>query len=354
MIDIVVGLQYGDEGKGKIVNHLASINKYDYCFRYNGGANAGHTIYKDGIKIVTHQIPTGIVYGIPCIIGDNCYLDIERLQQEIYELNSNGIIVKDKLFISSKCNLITVQHKILDGKDKDIGTTKSGIGPCAVDKYNRCGKHVSKKELEKHNLDLPIINIDELIIKFMKDNKKSPNLLIEGAQGYGLDINHGDYPYVTSSHCISTDCFNIGMPIYQYMKKMDATCNIYGVAKIYETYVGNKCFQPSNEPILEKIQLLGKEYGATTARKRQCNFLDLSYLIKSIWVNQVDKVIINKCDIIVSECLDDKAYILYYNKIKMVFNTFSEMREYINVQLCDNIFWLNDCSILWSYSPTCV
>jgi len=354
MIDIVVGLQYGDEGKGKVVNYLASEHNYDYCIRYNGGANAGHTIYKNGTKIVTHQIPTGIVYGIPCIIGDNCYLDIERLQREIYELNNIGIDIKNKLFISSKCNVITIMHKIIDSKDKVIGTTKSGIGPCAVDKYNRCGTHVSKELLEKSNLFLPIVNIDELMINFMQANKKSPNILIEGAQGYGLDINHGDYPYVTSSHCISTDCFNIGIPIYQYMTKMDIPCNIYGVAKIYETYVGSKKFQPDNNSTLEKIQFLGNEYGATTARKRQCNLLNLSYLIKSIWVNQVDKVIINKCDIITDESLDNKGLSLYHNKNKIDFNTFTEMKKYITNELTSNIFWLKEDNIRWSYSPNTI
>ena len=138
-VDIIVGLQYGDEGKGKIVNQLARTNQYDYCIRYNGGANAGHTIYNNGKKIVTHQIPSGLLHGIKSIIADNCYININKLFEECKMLKDNGYTFENNLFISDKCHLITDKHLGIDEKDSIIGTTKSGIGPCAIDKYGRNG-----------------------------------------------------------------------------------------------------------------------------------------------------------------------------------------------------------------------
>jgi len=361
-LDIVVGLQYGDEGKGKIVNYLASNNNYDYCIRYNGGPNAGHTIYISSedsedsehtdalLKIVTHQVPSGIVYDCKCIIGDNCYVDLGKLKTEIDELNKNGITTDNKLFISSRCNLITELHKELDSKEQLIGTTRSGIGPCAVDKYNRTGIRVTREELDKYGLtNVGLIDTADTLRKFIEENNKLPHILVEGAQGFGLDINQGDYPYVTSSHCISTDCANIGIPLIQYVK-MDS-CIIYGVAKIYETYVGIKKFQPEDDEILTKIQILGNEYGATTARKRQCNYLDLSLLIKSIYINQATKVIINKCDILMSPELERNCYKLYYKDKLYSFDNLIQMQVFIESKIIGHILYIKKGDILLSYSP---
>lgn len=345
MIDIVVGLQYGDEGKGKIVNHLSTKNKYDLCIRYNGGANAGHTVYKNGIKIVTHQIPTGFIHGIPSVIADNCYVNLEKLKEEINSLKEVDINLNEKLFISNKCHLITDKHTESELQEEKIGTTKSGIGPCAIDKYGRKGIKINKQILIDNGLGF--INIIDMYDVLSIFGGKQLNILIEGAQGYGLDINHGDYPYVTSSHCISTDCFNIGIPIYQYIK-MYRNSTIYGVAKIYETYVGAKNFQPDDDENLVLIQKCGKEFGATTERKRQCNYLDLSYLIKSIWVNQVDKLIINKCDIV--EELN--IFCLFYNSNILNFKNFKQMKEYIIEQVLKIIFWMEKDDIIFSSSPS--
>tara|TARA_Y100000389_G_C17382476_1_gene475125 strand:- start:23 stop:1084 length:1062 start_codon:yes stop_codon:yes gene_type:complete len=294
-VDIVVGLQYGDEGKGKVVHHLANAqDHYDFCIRYNGGANAGHTIYHEGKKIVTHQIPSGILYGIISVIGDNCYFDFNKLMDEIKMLENNGIQVRDKLVVSSNCHIIQKKHLETDGCDSKIGTTKRGIGPCAIDKYGRIGEKLKDNESVKeilHNLGVKVCKVSKLLYHFFLDNKREGNILVEGAQGYGLDINHGDYPYVTSSHCISSDVFNLGV-------SYSGDCKVWGVAKIYETYVGAKTFQQENDVCLEKMQSVGNEFGSTTERPRQCNYLNLNTLVESCFINHVNIIVINKCDIL--------------------------------------------------------
>ena len=341
MINIVVGLQYGDEGKGKVVNHLAQLNKYDYCIRYNGGANAGHTIYKDGVKIITHQVPTGAVHNIQCIIGDNCYVDISKLVKELDYLLSKNVYIT-QLYVSKKAHLITKDHLEKDSTDRDIGTTKSGIGPCATSKYSRNGKRVGDLLNENILIDKRIIICDaySLIKTYHEVYHKYPDILVEGAQGFGLDITHGDYPYVTSSHCIATDCLNMGIPL------VDNKMIIYGVCKCYETYVGNKLFQ-SNDEILTKIQILGGEKGATTGRDRQVNYLNIDYLCKSIWINNVTYVIINKYDILTKLGI----YKLYKNEKLLEFSTFDSFKEWINTQIVSSVPWIKDTDIIWSCNP---
>lgn len=339
-IDIIVGLQYGDEGKGKIVNYLAKTNNYDFCIRYNGGANAGHTIYNNGHKIVTHQIPSGLLHGIDSIIGDNCYLNVDKLLDECKMLISNGINIKGKLFISEKCHIITDEHLKYDGKDSIIGTTKSGIGPCATDKFRRNGIRIC--DIQKNNtleqllkMGINIINVSGKIYSYYLANLYYPSILVEGAQGFGLDINHGDYPYVTSSHCIASDCFNLGIPFrdYGYLN-----IRVIGIAKIYETYVGNKIFQPEDNLELKNIQEIGKEFGATTGRRRQCNYLNLNKLLESCFINQVDWLIINKCDILNHP--DLQCFKLIYNQQLRTFNSFEAMRKFIRNYL-DTLPYLN-------------
>jgi len=342
--DIVVGLQYGDEGKGKIVNFLAERNEYDYCIRYNGGANAGHTIYVGDKKIVTHQIPSGIIRGIKCIIGDNCYLDPVKLKAEIELLEENNIEVKTKLYISNKCHYISQKHISDDCSNNIIGTTGSGIGYVARDKYFRIGMRVSNNP---NLLDfLPqssIIDVSEFIINHYTHNLAFPRLLIEGAQGFGLDITHGDYPYVTSSHCISTDCLNLGIPLSSIGK-------IWGIAKIYETYVGSKKFQDENDKILQQLQIVGEEFGSTTGRSRQCNYLNLTNLIKSCWVNNITHLVINKCDIL-EKVNDFRIYYTNHNNIPLLirFQSLSEMQIYIRSQIINSVPFVKD--VLFSDNP---
>lgn len=347
--DIIIGLQYGDEGKGKIVNYLSSKYSYDYCIRYNGGANAGHTIYIDKKKFVTHQIPTGFLYGIPSIIGDNCYLDVNKLVSELKYIkeNANKMILDrlPTLYVSEKCHIITPEHKGEDDIDDKIGTTKSGIGPCSKDKYSRTGTRVidcqeTKKNLKEYNIE--IINTTDFLMnaKLVKNNL---SYLVEGAQGFGLDINHGDYPYCTSSHCIASDCFNLGIP---FRENDNYKVNIYGIAKLYETYVGNKEFHDLNNEELKKIQKEGHEFGSTTERPRQCNYLDLNYLLKSIWVNQCNIVYINKCDV-----LDNLKYFkLYWNKTIHIFSSIDLMKEFI-IDIIKTSTSININSIHFEHSP---
>lgn len=342
--DIVIGLQYGDEGKGKIVNFLAQQNQYDYCLRYNGGANAGHTIYVNDKKIVTHQIPSGIVRGLKCIIGDNCYVDAVKLKEEVIMLEEAGISVYSNLYISNKCHYIEDKHINYDKNNNRIGTTCSGIGPVARDKYFRVGNRVMD-DMNRLNF-LPkkcIIDVSELLFKHYQEKTSFARILVEGAQGYGLDITHGDYPYVTSSHCISTDCLNLGIPIKSIGK-------VWGVAKIYETYVGAKEFQDIGDATLKKLQVEGEEFGATTGRPRQCNYLDLNKLYISCWVNNITHLVINKCDII--EKIG--VYQLYDTNddgisMNIRFEDLNEMKSYIYSNIRNKIPFIKD--IIFSDNP---
>jgi adenylosuccinate synthase len=281
--DVIVDLQAGDTGKGKVCHTLSQIpNEYTHIIRYNGGGNAGHTIYKDGQKIVTHFIPTGIVNGIKSIIGPGCVVNIPKLLKEIEELEKLGIQVKGNLFIDKKVHIITQDHIDEDSKDEEIGTTKTGNGPCYRDKYYRKGQRADEFDFE---LEHYLIDIYE---ELHGDNECK--ILFEGAQGFELDVDWGDYPYVTSSHCTVGSAILNGVPPQSIRK-------IFGVAKAYRTYVGNKKFENPSE-IFDKIREIGYEYGATTGRKRQIDWLDFDELIKAIKINGVTDVIINKLDVL--------------------------------------------------------
>lgn len=281
--DVIVDLQAGDTGKGKVCYALTQKpNEYTHVIRYNGGGNAGHTIYKDGQKIVTHFIPTGIVSGIKSIIGPGCVVNVNKFLNEVQELKSLGVDIDGKLFIDRRAHIITEDHIEEDSKDTEIGTTKTGNGPCYRDKYYRQGTRVSDLDydLEKYLIDI----YEEL---------HGPNeckILFEGAQGFELDVDWGDYPYVTSSHCTVGSAILNGVPPQKIRK-------VFGIAKVYRTYVGQKSFE-GNEPIFEKIREIGHEYGATTGRKRQVDWMDFDLLVKSIKINGVTDVIINKLDVL--------------------------------------------------------
>ncbi len=280
--DIVVDLQYGDSGKGKVTHFLAKSKKYSHVLRYNGGCNAGHTIFHKGKKFVTHHIPAGVFWGVPSIIGPGCVLDPVQFFKEIEELEAGGVRTKGKIFVATNTHIITEDHKHEDSKDARIGTTKRGNGPAYRDKYARIGiRAESVPELKPYLIDL--------YEEFHK-NKKKVVILGEGAQGFGLDIDWGDYPFVTSSHCTTAGAMLNGIP-------HSAVKNVYGNAKIYETYVGAKKFEP-DEPIFAKIREAGEEYGATTGRPRQCNWIDLDHLERGIRINGVTHLILNKVDVL--------------------------------------------------------
>ena len=281
LADVVIGLQHGDEAKGKVTHHLCKSGEYTHVLRYNGGCNAGHTIYHEGRKFVTHHIPAGVFYGIKSVIGSGCVVNKEQFFKEIGELEEGGVNTKGLIFIAENTHVITDAHLEEDGKDTKIGTTKRGNGPAYRDKYSRDGL------LAKDDPDLKeyTLNLYEEFHEY-----EEVKILCEGAQGFELDIDWGDYPYVTSSHCTTAGALLNAIP-------PSWVRNVWGVGKIYETYVGAKKFEPE-QPVFSQMRDLGEEYGATTGRPRQCNWLDVTRLIRAIKVNGVTHVVLNKMDIL--------------------------------------------------------
>jgi len=281
--DVIVDLQAGDTGKGKVAHALAKEpNRYTHVVRYNGGGNAGHTVYHNDKKFVTHLVPVGVFYGIKSIIGLGCVINIDKLVKEINELQDNGVNVKDYLFIDKRAHIITNSHIEEDSKDTQIGTTKTGNGPCYRDKYYR----------------------------------------------FELDIDWGDYPYVTSSHCTVGSAVLNGVP-------PQSIRNVYGIAKAYRTYVGAKDFE-GDDPVFETIRELGEEYGATTGRKRQVDWLNVNDLIKACNINGVTELIINKLDILE----DAGALKFYYDgvlKDAMDIKYFQDLVEMYILQNCPSV-----------------
>lgn len=281
-LDVIVDLQYGDCGKGKVAHYLAKTEKYTHVLRYNGGCNAGHTIFHKGKKFITHHIPAGVFFGIPSIIGSGCVLDPEQFFKEIAELEAGGVDTKGKIFIATNTHIITQAHKDEDKKGGGaIGTTGRGNGPAYRDKYGRSGVRAEKiPELAPYLVDL----YQEWY------SGKDISILAEGAQGFGLDIDWGDYPFVTSSHCTTAGALLNGFPA-------SAIRNVWGVAKIYETYVGSKKFQPEGE-VFVRMGDVGEEFGATTGRRRQTNWMNMQTLERAIRMNGVTHIVFNKVDVL--------------------------------------------------------
>lgn len=282
--DVVVDLQYGDCGKGKIAHALCRERKYTHVIRYNGGCNAGHTIYHNGQKFVTHHIPCGVFFGIKSIIGPGCVVHTETFLEEIKELEDAGIPARKLVHIATNAHLITDFHRAQDGKDTEIGTTRRGNGPAYRDKYGRKGV----RAMDDPRLQPFIISMYHEL--YENEAYNEIEILFEGAQGFGLDVDWGDYPYVTSSHCTVGSALLNGVP-------PRAIRDVWGVAKIYETYVGAKDFEGPDE-IFETIRERGQEYGATTGRPRQINWLDFDMLKMATRINGCNKVVFNKMDIL--------------------------------------------------------
>lgn len=328
---VIIGAQWGDEGKGKIVDYLTE--KCDYVVRFQGGCNAGHTVVVGNEKYILHLIPSGILHkGKKCFIGNGVVLDPSGLLKEIDTLMSKGIEVDNNLYIAKNCHLIMPYHIAIEEqveKKKKIGTTKKGIGPCYTDKIARNGvrmvdllypeilKNKIRANLEIINFLLKnlygsdildeeqifnqyityaeklkkyIVDADVLINKAI-DNGKS--ILFEGAQGTLLDIDHGTYPYVTSSNTIAGGaCTGTGVS----PKKID---KIIGIVKAYTTRVGEGPFPTEIKDSLgEEIRKKGGEYGATTGRPRRCGWLDLVGLRHAVRVNGFTGIAITKLDIL--------------------------------------------------------
>ena len=284
LVDVVVGLSYGDEGKGKVTHHLLKSGEYTHCLRFNGGCNAGHTIYHNGQKFVTHHIPAGVFFGIKSIIGAGCVVNLKQFYSEIEMLEEGGIQTSGLVYIATNAHIITDLHLEEDGVDVAIGTTKRGNGPAYRDKYERVG--IRAEEVPE------LVNSSYLIDLYREFHEAlvQPTILCEGAQGFGLDIDWGEYPYVTSSHCTTGGALLNGIP-------PQAVRRVYGVTKAYDTYVGAKAFHGQGH-VFDLMQQVGNEYGATTGRPRQCNWLNIYDLKTAININGVTDLIINKIDIL--------------------------------------------------------
>lgn len=280
--DVVLGLQHGDEAKGKVTHYLSKYKSYTHVLRFNGGCNAGHTIYHNGKKFVTHHIPAGVFFGVKSIIGSGCVVNVTQFFKELQELKDGGVDVEGKIFIAENTHVITEEHIQEENTETKIGTTKRGNGPAYRDKYNRTGILAKQVPALKDYL----INLYE---EFHDD--AAVKILCEGAQGFGLDVDWGDYPYVTSSHCTVAGALLNGIPP-SWIR------DVWGVAKIYETYVGAKQFEPEGSEFFARIREVGEEYGATTGRPRQCNWLNVNELQKAIKINDVNKLVINKMDVL--------------------------------------------------------
>jgi adenylosuccinate synthase len=317
-VDVIIGLQHGDEAKAKCAYSICQENKkhYNFVVRFNGGPNAGHTIYHEGRKFVTHQIPVGVFFDIHSIIGPCSVVDIEKLTKEADELSKFlGKDIYNFILIDKRAHIITKKHIELDSDGSTIGSTKSGIAYAYGDKYLRKG-------IRYEDSIYGFLCVDTYKIF----HQEKGNFLFEGAQGWGLDIDFGDYPYVTSSHCGIAGVIASGINHHMIG-------NVYGIAKIYETYVGNKEFQPKENTELPKFQKVGQEIGATTGRVRQCNYLNLDTLIPTIKINGVTNIIFNKIDVVE----ELKIFKLIYKKEIKIFKNFLEMKYFINDTLTNEI-----------------
>ncbi len=331
-VDVLLGLQWGDEGKGKIVDVLTP--KYDIIARFQGGPNAGHTLEFEGIKHVLHTIPSGIFRdNVVNVIGNGVVIDPVILKNEIAQLEKLNVNVKDKLLISKKAHLILPTHKLLDkaseiakGKHK-IGSTLKGIGPTYMDKTGRNGIRVGdinnqdfkekySRLKEKHFAllkDTNLINdLESLESEFIESiqylqnfehidsehylnnaAKNGKKILAEGAQGTLLDIDFGTYPYVTSSNTITAGtCTGLGIAPNKIQK-------IVGIFKAYCTRVGSGPFPSELEDkVGEKMRQIGHEFGATTGRERRCGWIDLPALKYAIMINGVTELSMMKADVL--------------------------------------------------------
>tara|TARA_B100000965_G_scaffold386273_1_gene388382 strand:- start:3670 stop:4887 length:1218 start_codon:yes stop_codon:yes gene_type:complete len=328
---LILGLQWGDEGKGKIVDNLSKT--VDAVCRFQGGHNAGHTIKVNDEQTVLHLIPSGILHdNTKCLIGNGVVLALDALDEEIKKLKDKNINFKDRFFISSGCSLILPSHITIDkvrDKKESIGTTGRGIGPAYEDKigrrairfgdignesilrekiqllvsyHNRLLKELYNHEI--HNEDEifnEVIKYKSLYDEFCVDSqdlmyewiKNKKSILFEGAQGTLLDIDHGTYPYVTSSN---TTAGGVSTGLGIGPKFID---KIIGISKAYATRVGEgpfltELFDKNGEIIAEK----GNEFGATTGRPRRCGWLDLVALKKTIFTNSVTDLCITKLDVL--------------------------------------------------------
>jgi adenylosuccinate synthase len=331
-VDVLLGLQWGDEGKGKVVDVLTP--RYDVIARFQGGPNAGHTLEFEGTKHVLHTIPSGIFHdGKSNVIGNGVVIDPVVFKKEIDALISRGVNVKGNLKISRKAHLIIPSHRLIDaaseaakGKEK-IGSTLKGIGPAYMDKTGRNGLRVGdiehpdflsnyKKLVDKHismlkqyDFEYDLAAMEQGFfegIELLKDLtlidseyelnnniRNGQSVLAEGAQGSLLDVDFGSYPFVTSSHTVTAGtCIGLGIP-------PSAIGEVYGIFKAYCTRVGSGPFPTELfDATGDELRKKGNEFGSTTGRARRCGWLDLPSLNYAIMLNGVTQLIMMKSDVL--------------------------------------------------------
>jgi adenylosuccinate synthase len=332
---VIVGSQWGDEGKAKVIDYLTE--KSDCIIRFQGGANAGHTVVVDGHKFIFHMVPSGIIYPSKvCIIANGVVFDAEQFLAEVDALAQQGIAIAGRLFISDLAHLVLPYHKAIDiareaqVTETKIGTTGRGIGPAYADKANRIGlragdlldwetfteklrsAYIQKKYIIEHVYHRAFdSSVEEIIASYQSMRqriipclcdtahyifecyKQGKNLLFEGAQGTMLDIDHGTYPFVTSSNTIAGSvCHGSGIG-------PSVVDHVIGIVKAYTTRVGNGPFPTELDNELgETLRTKGGEFGATTGRPRRCGWFDSVVLRKAIQVNGFTRMALTKLDVL--------------------------------------------------------
>jgi len=380
-VDVLLGLQYGDEGKGKIVDLITNstlLEPYQIVARFAGGNNAGHTITFNGQKHVLHLIPSGIFGDCMNVIGNGCVIDPISLIQEIEKLEALDIDVKSKLLISNKAHIVLPQHKNLDKKleeakgENKIGSTLKGIGPTYTSKVSREGFRLGDYSIEKMveirnnylasyaievsvltsklshtdpELNTNLLEQGQIIIQHFIDSfiklrsyqiidteiylnkaiKEGKPILAEGAQGSLLDVDFGTYPFVTSSNtCIGGVMTGLGIP-------PQSIRDVIGITKAYCTRVGSGPFltEQDNEIGL-KIRQIGNEFGSTTGRERRCGWLNLKELEYACMINGVTKLCLMKIDVL--SHFDEIKVCIDYDNGKPVYQTFEGWNEDISTK----------------------
>ncbi len=385
-VTVLIGAQWGDEGKGKMIDILTK--DIDYVVRFQGGNNAGHTVVIDDEKYVLHLIPSGILHeGKICVIGHGVVIDPKALIEEIELLKSKGIDFKGRLKVSDKAHVIFPYHKKIDElreakrKKGKIGTTKKGIGPCYSDKVGRVGirigdlydkeyfKSLLESNIEEKNstcrdlYDFKGFKSDKMFsdylkyadvlkeyvcdtIKLLNDALKAgKSILFEGAQGTFLDVDYGTYPFVTSSNSTAGGaCTGGGIG----PSKID---EVLGVVKAYTTRVGEGPFPTEfSSDLMETIRQKGGEFGATTGRARRCGWFDSVLVANSVQINGIDSVIITKLDVLdelkkIKICIGYKYKGEIYTNIPGIPN-FLETLEPVYEE---HPGWMTDTSKITSY-----
>jgi adenylosuccinate synthase len=382
---VIIGAQWGDEGKGKVIDILAP--KSDYVVRYQGGNNAGHTVVIGKDKFVLHLIPSGILHkGKVCVIGNGVVVDPKALLEEIEMLKAKGVKVEGRLFISHEAHIIFPYHRKLDElkekAKKKIGTTKKGIGPCYADKVARSGirmidllndrvftDKLKANLAEKNPIFKKIYGVEgyafgalykeykgyaDRIKKYAADTTvmlndaiaKNRSILFEGAQGTLLDVDHGTYPFVTSSNATAGGA-STGTGVGP--SNIDKAV---GIVKAYTTRVGEGPFPTQfDECLLEQIRTKGGEFGATTGRPRRCGWFDAVVVKHSVRVNGLDEIVITKLDV-----LDDLKSLKICTAYKCRGKIYKDFPADMEVQAnCEPVYesmpgWQSDTGNVTSFS----